>query len=304
MESRIVEGFVFMAILDEIFAFKKEEVELKKKEFPLAMFEGDLNSNTRDFKAALRSKRTALIAEIKKASPSHGLLREKLNVKEVAELYGKYAQAISVVTDERYFHGRNEYILRAKMAANLPILRKDFIIDEYQVFESRYYEADAVLLIAALLDNEKINQFIATANSFRMDCVVEVHTEEELHRILHTNAEIIGINNRDLQDFEVNLNATKELAPLIPKEKLKISESGFGTGADIAEVRELVDAVLIGGTFMKSENLEEKLKEMAFALNESKIGEKQIEKQIEFETKSDKNTLIVTPKEKEEKTEQ
>lgn len=295
---------VFMAILDEIFAFKKEEVELKKKTFPLHRFEQDLNSNTRDFKAALRSKKPALIAEIKKASPSQGLFREKFNVKEIAEIYGKYCQAISVVTDERYFQGRNEFILRAKMAANVPILRKDFIVDEYQIFESRYYEADAILLIAALLDNEQINQFTATANSFRMDCVVEVHSEEELHRVLHTNAEIIGINNRDLQSFDVDLNVSKNLVHLIPPEKIKISESGFKGKEEILQVKDLVDALLVGGALIKAENIEEKVKEIIAAMEEKteSVAEKTEEKKIDVINKD--NTTIFTPsKENMEKTE-
>jgi len=258
-----------MSILDEIFAFKKEEIELKKKTFPLSSFEGDLSQNTRDFKAALRSKNPSLVAEIKRASPSAGLFREKFNVKEIAELYGKYAQAISVVTDERYFQGRNEFILRAKLSCNLPILRKDFIIDEYQVFESRYFEADAILLIAGLLDNEQLNHFIGIANTLRMDCVVEVHTEEELHRILHTNAEIIGINNRNLHDFEVDLNVTKRLSPLIPKEKITISESGIKGKEEILKLKKNVNAFLVGGALMKSENPEEKMKEIVSALEET-----------------------------------
>lgn len=259
-----------MSILDEIFAFKKEEIELKKKTFPLSSFQEDLNANTRDFKSALLSKKPSLIAEMKRASPSAGLLREKFNVKEIAELYGKYAQAISVVTDERYFQGRNEFILRAKLASNLPVLRKDFIIDDYQIFESRYFEADAVLLIAALLDTEQLEQSIFLAKSLKMDCVVEVHTEEELHRVLGTDAEIIGINNRNLHDFEVDLNVSKNLSQLIPKNsgKLVVSESGIKGKDEILKLKKNVDSFLVGGALMRAGNLEEKLMEIVSALEE------------------------------------
>jgi len=213
----------------------------------------------RSFRACIKGRHN-IIAEIKRKSPSAGVLREEINLKEIAAAYDRYANAISVVTDRHFFGGNAGDIKAIKENTRLPVLRKDFIIDKRQIFESRHYGADAILLIAALLDNGQINDFIDEADKLNMDCLVEVHSKEELENVLKTKAEIIGINNRNLNDFKTDIKITNELAEIIPKDRLVVSESGFDNIGQIKETR--TNAVLIGSSLMTAENISDKLRSL------------------------------------------
>ncbi|MBN1157202.1 bifunctional indole-3-glycerol-phosphate synthase TrpC/phosphoribosylanthranilate isomerase TrpF [Candidatus Woesearchaeota archaeon] len=236
-------------LLKQIVDVKKKEVELIDLDF------SELSSSTRNFKKCLRGKHN-IIAEIKHRSPTEGHMNN-YDVKRIARIYDLFANAISVVTDCPYFDGRKDDIQKARAVSRLPVLRKDFIIDEKQILESRYYGADAILLIAAILTEKQINKFIDVARKYKMDCLVEVHTEDELKKVLKTKAEIIGINNRDLRNFKVDINTTKKLKKMIPKDKVVVSESGFN---EIEQIKKTdVNAVLIGSALMKAADVKEKL---------------------------------------------
>ena len=200
-------------------------VEKKKEEISLIKDFSNLEASNRNFKACLKGRHN-IIAEIKMKSPSAGKLFDG-DVNEIVKEYDRYANAISIVTDKEFFGGDKGIIKEVKELTSLPVLCKDFIIDEKQILELRHYGADAILLIASLLSKEKIDEFISVAKKYNMDCVVEVHTEEELKKVLDTKAEIIGINNRGLSSFDVDLETTKRLKSHIPNDKIVISESGF-----------------------------------------------------------------------------
>jgi len=250
-------------ILDEIIKNKKEELEKTKELFPFTHLLSQITKANRDFKKAISKKGINLIAEIKKASPSKGVLRKKFNIVKVAKEYRfKNVAAVSVVTDKRFFKGNINFLRIAKKYSKKPILRKDFIIDDYQIYESRYFDADAVLLIASILTKEQIDDFISIAKQYNMECVVEIHTNEDLKKVLKTKAKIIGINNRNLENFKANLNTTVKLAKKIPKDRIIISESGFNTKADLKKVKKYVNAVLIGSSLMKSDDIKGKIRKL------------------------------------------
>lgn len=280
-----------MSILQTIIEQKKKEVMAIKAEKPLESFINTLKKSERDFKGAIEGKvETSIIAEIKKKSPSQGVLRGDFNVFEIAKIYERHAQAISALTDEEFFGGKLEYIEQVKSVTTIPVLRKDFIIDEYQVYESRGAGADAILLIASILSSAEIQKFARVAKEYNMDALVEVHTKQELEKVLEAKAEIIGINNRNLQTFEVDIQTTLDLLrdgfgaspcrsratgspePKQPgsscklessrRGKVIVSESGFKTREDIEKVKGKADAVLIGTSFMKAKDIEGKIKEI------------------------------------------
>jgi indole-3-glycerol phosphate synthase len=219
----------------------------------------------RSFKAAVkREGRISLIGEIKQASPSAGLLRKEFSIIEVAHAYTKAGiNAISVLTEEEFFLGKINYIEAVKKEVSLPVLRKDFIIDEIQILESRAAGADAILLIMRIIDPGQAVDFYKLSKSLGMDVLVEVHTENELKKALKMGADIIGINNRNLNTLKVDLKQTQKLMPFIPPDVVKISESGIKTLKDVLWLKGLgVDAMLVGESFMRSENLSEKIKEL------------------------------------------
>lgn len=205
-----------------------------------------------------------LIAEIKKASPSKGIIRGDFNPVKIGVTYqANGASAISVLTDERFFEGKLEYIQKVKESVSLPILRKDFIIDEYQIYESVVAGADAILLIAELLSANEIKGFYDTASSVGLDVLLEVHNEEDVEKALSTDAAIIGINNRDLHTFKVDLAVTQKLIRLIPQNKIKVSESGIRTHEDVMFLKSLgINAVLIGEAFMEAGDIAGKMREV------------------------------------------
>ncbi len=205
-----------------------------------------------------------LIAEIKKASPSKGILRGDFNPAKIAVTYqANGASAISVLTDERFFEGRLEHIKKVKENVSLPVLRKDFFIDEYQIYETVAVGADAIILICEILSTSEIIKFYELATSLGLDCLVEVHNEENLEKALASGASIIGINNRDLHSFKVDIGVTQKLARLIPQNKAIVSESGIKTYEDVMFLKSLgVNAVLIGEAFMEADDIAGKMREI------------------------------------------
>lgn len=256
-----------MMILDKIAVHKKGEVQESKKRRPQRALEkriAGLNA-TRDFKAALaREDRISLIAEIKKASPSAGIIRNDFDPMKIAQTYEKEgADAISVLTDEEFFQGSLVTLSLINEMFSLPLLRKDFIIDPYQIYEARAFGADAILLIVSLLSPDRLLSYLRTAQELGLSALVEVHTEEELHIAIDAGAEIIGINNRNLKSFVVDIDTTLRLLHDFPKNALCVSESGIRTADDIDILRQAgVDAVLIGTAFMKAKDIGAKIKEL------------------------------------------
>jgi indole-3-glycerol phosphate synthase len=252
-------------ILDKIVGDKREALKLAKSQTPLAVLkERVAQRKSRDFAGALHGNGLKLIAEVKKASPSEGILRPDFKPVELAQTYEKYgAAAISVLTEEKYFLGKLDYLSEIREKVNIPLLRKDFIFDEYQICESAAYGADAILLITAILENEALEGFLELSKNLKLDCLVEVHNEEELIKALLAGAEIIGINNRDLNTFETDTNVTRRLRMLIPAENIVVSESGINSRDDMKKMKECkVNAVLVGEALVTANDIPAKMKEL------------------------------------------
>ena len=254
-------------ILDDIVASKKERLaELRKRSVQKELEQAAVSApKARDFFAALQcGEKPAVIAEIKKASPSAGQIRSDLKVSEIATSYERAgAAAISVLTDEDFFKGHLEYLKEARGAVSLPILCKDFIIDPIQVLTARVAGADGLLLIAAILSQSTLKELLEMAHQLAMACLVEVHDQEELSRVLETEARLIGINNRNLRTFQVSLDTTFRLRPRIPSNRLVVSESGIQTRSDLHSLAAVgVDAVLVGTSLMRAEDPGQKLREL------------------------------------------
>lgn len=248
-------------MLKEIIENKKKEVELNKRKFPLTSLKPKLKNSARSFKAALSKNRLSLIAEFKRASPSKNIADKNFDLKKIIGIYNKYADAISVLTDKKFFNGSLNDMKKASELSDLPLLRKDFIIDEYQIYESRYYGADAVLLIASILSERQIFDFINISKKYKMDCIVEIRNEEEFKKIIGiNNVKIIGINNRNLDTLKINTDTTLNLADKIPKNKIIISESGISSGDYVEKIKNKVNAILVGSLFMNSNNIEDEIK--------------------------------------------
>jgi indole-3-glycerol phosphate synthase len=247
-------------ILDRIVAVKRDEIAAALKLRPLAAVraEAEAQHDTRGFESALRAKvaagQAAVIAEVKKASPSKGVLREHFVPADIAASYQRHGAAcLSVLTDERFFQGHADYLRQARAACALPVLRKDFMVDPYQVFEARAMGADCILLIAACLDDEQMRDLEACAMALGMDVLVEVHDGAELERALQLKTPLLGINNRNLRSFEVTLDTTLGLLPRVPAGKLLVTESGILSRADVQRMRAAdVHAFLVGEAFMRA----------------------------------------------------
>jgi indole-3-glycerol phosphate synthase len=251
-------------ILDKIVAVKHQEVAAARKRASLEAVRFDAESRmlTRDFEAALRAKiaagHAAVIAEVKKASPSKGVLRADFIPADIAQSYAEgdgtvSAACLSVLTDKQFFQGGVDYLKQARASCDLPVLRKDFIVDEYQVYESRAMGADAILLIAACLDDAQMKDYEAIARGLDMAVLVEVHDAAELDRALKLRTALIGVNNRNLRNFEVSIEATIDLLPRLPNDRLPVTESGIGTREDVATLRAAgVNAFLVGEAFMRA----------------------------------------------------
>ncbi len=258
--------------------FLTEIIDLKKKRLEIAKSKRDFDELKQSaiarretvgkhrLQAALQKNEINIIAEIKRASPSKGVINDKINVRQIARSYEKGgACAISVLTEEDRFAGSLEDLKQARSAVNLPILRKDFIFDEFQIYEAAEAGADVILLIAAMLDDEKLAKLHdLTEQKLKLDALVEVHTLEELERVKRIGATIIGVNNRDLHSFKVSLDVSRQLIKHAPENALMITESGISTKQEIVELRELgFSGFLIGEILMRSGNTEEELRKLA-----------------------------------------
>lgn len=250
-------------ILDKINAVKHEEVAAARQRKPLQAVREEAEArhraghDHRDFVGALRAKiaagRPGVIAEVKKASPSKGVLREHFVPADIARSYAEHGAAcLSVLTDERFFQGHADYLKQARAACALPALRKDFLVDEYQVFEAAAWGADAILLIAASLTDAQMADFEAVAHALGLAVLVEVHDGDELDRALKLKTPLVGINNRNLRTFDVTLDTTLGLLPRVPADRLLVTESGILGAADVQRMRDAnVHAFLVGEAFMR-----------------------------------------------------
>lgn len=252
-------------ILDDIVIKRKEQLAAAKAKISdkdIIELARKITCPTKNFKEAVSGNRLAVISEVKKASPSKGLICADFNPVEIAKSYEKAgANAISVLTEEFYFQGDSDFLTAIRGEVALPLLRKDFIIDPYQIYEARVIGADAILLIAALLDTKTLIAYQKIAAELGLYCLVEVHNEEELASVLEAKCDIIGINNRNLKTFEVSLETTKRLAKLIPEGCVIVSESGISTNSDMEFAKENgANAVLVGETLMRSGDISATLK--------------------------------------------
>ena len=261
-----------MTILDDILAHKRGEVAAAKAAVPLDRLLDAAHAQpaARGFASALRADSRdlapRLIAEIKKVSPAKGALNPNMDVRAMAQLYESAgASAISVLTDEKYFSGHLDDLRAVRATVSLPVLRKDFVVDAYQLAEARAAGADAALLIVGAFDTPlvTIRALLATARELGLDCLVEVHDEPELKVALEAEAEVIGVNNRNLKTFEVSLEVTERLAPLVPRDRILVSESGISTGEDAQRVRRAgASAILVGSAIVSAPDPTAKVREL------------------------------------------
>lgn len=254
-------------ILGEIVKYKKREIKKDKETIPLDVLIEMANSMdaSRDFRGALLGQKgLGIIGEIKKASPSKGIIRADFTPEELGENYSKEGvNAISVLTERKFFQGHNSYLIGVRERVDLPLLRKDFIIDPYQIYQSKALGADAILLIARILTDRELRDFQGIAQAIGLQTLVEVHNREDLERVLQVDPEIIGINNRDLKNFKTDLRITEGLMEYIPKDKIVVSESGIKSRDDMSYLQELgVKAVLIGEALMRAPSMGEKVREL------------------------------------------
>lgn len=254
-------------ILDKIVAHKKLEVARDKVQAPIeTLLEKCDRTKLRSFGEKLREEyQVTLIAEIKKASPSKGLIREDFNVSEITKTYSvNGAAAISVLTDKEFFQGSPEYLVMARETSNLPLLRKDFIIDPYQIYEAKFLGADAILLIMAILSDDEAIEYQGIASALGMECLVEVHTAGEMERALAIDSKIIGVNNRNLQTFKTDLETTFKLREMVTDPTITIvSESGINTRADVLRLQEYnVHAMLVGEALMRESDISKKMRQL------------------------------------------
>jgi len=258
-----------MNILNEILKNKREALQAVKTSVPLAELKARIKdaAETRSFKNAIKREQNnpvKLIAELKKASPSKGLIRKDFNLSEIVSVYNKKdVAAISVLTEENFFSGKLDYLNKARKRTLKPLLRKDFIFDSYQVYESRANNADAILLIVAALEKSQLSDLYELSKEISLDCLVEVHDWKELDTALYCEAEIIGVNNRDLKTLNISLRNTLDLLKDIPDDRIVVSESGIDTRADVEAIESTrTDAILVGTSIMKSEDIGKKIDEL------------------------------------------
>ena len=250
-----------MNILDEIVAKTKSKLEEKKQGLSLEELSSKIdfeNLKETNFKKSLQNKAEAIIAEIKKASPSAGIISENFDPVLKSKEYESFgASALSILTEEEYFLGNIEYLKDVKAITSLPILRKDFIVDEYQIYESKLIGADCILLIASILNDEELKNFSEIAERLKLDYIIEVHDEEELQRVQHFSNAIIGVNNRNLKTFDVDINNSVALKKIFEGENIFIAESGIKSKKDIEYLQQNnINVFLIGESLMKGDFFE------------------------------------------------
>jgi len=243
-------------VLGKIVDDKRLWLEARQQAQPLDTFIDGLCPSDRDFVAALGETRPAFILECKKASPSKGLIRPEFDLDYLASVYRNHASAISVLTDEKYFQGQFEYVTQVRSQVAQPVLCKDFIIDPYQIYLARHYQADAILLMLSVLDDDQYRALAEVACSLSMGILTEVSNEQELERAIALNAKVIGINNRNLRDLSIDLSRTKTLAPQIPDDRIIISESGIYTHQHVCELGQYAHGFLVGSSLMAQEDVE------------------------------------------------
>ncbi|KGY12150.1 indole-3-glycerol phosphate synthase [Vibrio tubiashii] len=259
-------------VLAKIVRDKYRWVAERKESQPLETFKAELAPSDRSFYSALKQDKTVFITECKKASPSKGLIRDDFDLDYIASVYNKHANAISVLTDEKYFQGSFDFLPQVRAQSKQPILCKDFMVDTYQVYLARHYSADAILLMLSVLNDEEYRELADVAHSLDMGVLTEVSNEQELHRAVNLGAKVIGINNRNLRDLSTDLNRTKELAPTIrdlAPEATVISESGIYTHQQVRDLADFADGFLIGSSLMAEENLELAVRKVT--LGENKV---------------------------------
>ncbi|MDC5807001.1 bifunctional indole-3-glycerol-phosphate synthase TrpC/phosphoribosylanthranilate isomerase TrpF [Vibrio europaeus] len=259
-------------VLAKIVRDKYQWVAERKKSQPLETFKSDLTPSDRSFYTALKQDNTVFITECKKASPSKGLIRDDFDLDYIASVYNNHANAISVLTDEKYFQGSFDFLPQVRKQAKQPILCKDFMVDAYQVYLARHYSADAILLMLSVLNDEEYRELADVAHSLDMGVLTEVSNEQELHRAVELGAKVIGINNRNLRDLSTDLNRTKDLAPTIRQlapDAIVISESGIYTHQQVRDLAEFADGFLIGSSLMAEDNLELAVRKVT--LGENKV---------------------------------
>lgn len=241
--------------LEQILAAKRQEIEQLKPRAAALDRQASARNDFRDFRAALQQQKLAIIAEVKKASPSAGVIANSFEPVEIAKKYERHgANAVSVLTDSKFFQGSLEHLRNVRSAVSLPLLRKDFIWDRAQIAESAANGADAILLIVAALTQDQLVRLLKDAKDYRLAALVEVHSVDELQSALEAGAKIVGINNRNLATFEVDLAVTEELCREVPDEIVLVSESGIKTPRDVARVKACgVDAILVGEALMRGE---------------------------------------------------
>lgn len=242
-------------VLHHIVHDKEIWVAARKLQQPLASFQNDITLSQRDFYHALQGSKTVFILECKKASPSKGVIRENFNPADIAAVYENYASAISVLTDEKYFQGSFDFLPLVSAAVTQPVLCKDFIIDAYQIQLARFYQADAILLMLSVLDDDRYRQLAAVAHSLNMGVLTEASNAKELDRAIALGAKVVGINNRDLRDLSISLDRTRELAPRLPKGVTVISESGINNYQQVRELSHFANGFLIGSALMSEPDL-------------------------------------------------
>ncbi|WP_413535970.1 bifunctional indole-3-glycerol-phosphate synthase TrpC/phosphoribosylanthranilate isomerase TrpF [Rahnella inusitata] len=242
-------------VLHKIVRDKEIWVAARKEQQPLASFQNEITQSQRSFYHALQGARTAFILECKKASPSKGTIRDNFDPVEIASVYKDYASAISVLTDEKYFQGSFDFLPLVSKTVTQPVLCKDFIIDPYQIHLARFYQADAILLMLSVLNDEQYIQLAAVAHSLNMGVLTEASNEEELDRAVELKAKVVGINNRDLRDLSIDLDRTRQLAPRVPHGVTVISESGINTYGQIRELSRFANGFLIGSALMSEDDL-------------------------------------------------
>lgn len=242
-------------ILEKIVQDKAQWVEARKAQQPLASFQNDVQPASRSFYHALQGARTVFILECKKASPSKGLIRDDFDPAAIAGVYRHYASAVSVLTDEKYFQGSFDFLPIVSAALTQPVLCKDFIIDPYQIYLARHYQADAILLMLSVLNDDEYRQLAAVAHSLKMGVLTEVSNEDELERAIALEAKVVGINNRDLRDMSIDLDRTRQLAPRLAHGVTVISESGIHNYAQVRELSHFANGFLIGSALMEEPDL-------------------------------------------------
>lgn len=255
------------SVLKKIVKYKIDWVNINKKIMPLEKFHYKIQKSNKEFYNKLKYKNKFFILECKKSSPSSGIIRNNFNLKEIIKVYEQYATIISVLTDEKYFCGNFNFLLKTSKLTNLPILCKDFIIDEWQIYLARFYQADAILLMLSILNNDDYYRFAKIAHYLNMGVVTEIINKEELYRAINLKAKVIDINNRNLHDLSIDFNRTKKLSLLLPKNVKIISASGINNHNQIRKLSKYVDGFLIGSSLMLEKNLNIGIRKILFGEN-------------------------------------